>query len=169
MSGYSYRPMPTNYPWDSTYEPYPNPVTPKYQVNGNMEYPYWVRRHRNPKVFSDPKPIEYSDPSGYTYQIPEYPPYVYWYPNPMECRDSCGTKVCNEHYRRVNNYRMCQRCQSLKKPMCWNSEAQKCVACSPRQALSPCEDSFGCRNPNGWLQSNVAPIDPKYTGCRMCN
>jgi hypothetical protein len=161
----------THYPWDSVYDTrYQRDVQhPKYQWHGHMEYPYYVRRHRIPKVFTEPKPIEFASPNGYSYQIPQYPPYVYWYPNPVECRDACGTKVCEEYHRRMNNYRMCKFCQTLKRPMCFDPRRQSCVPCRPEQALARCEDNFGCRNPNGWMHDNVEPINPKYTGCQLCN
>ena len=162
----------TQYPWDSVYDTrYQRDIQhPKYKWNGNMEYPYFVRRHRIPKVFTEPKPIAYKDyNSGYSYQIPQYPPYVYWYPNPVECRDACGADKCDAYYKRMNDYRGCQRCQTLKIPKCWNSTTQRCESCSPEKALSRCEDNFGCRNPNGWVHDNVAPINPKFSGCQLCN
>ncbi len=133
---------------------------------GNMGYPYYVQRV--PQVLPNPKPtsVEVGD---YSYQIPKYPPYLYWYPNPVECADSCGAAVCNAYGKKMNDYRMCQRCQSMKTPQCWNASAQKCQPCRPEKALTSCEDQFGCANPTGWLQSRGAPINPKYTGCRLCN
>lgn len=101
-----------------------------------------------------------------THKVPEYPPTIYWYPNPMECEDVCGRKVCNQYYRKLNNYRMCQICQSQKTPMCWNPDAQRCDMCSPEQAWESCSDRFGAQNPNGWLHANTGPINPKYTGCQ---
>jgi hypothetical protein len=86
----------------------------------------------------------------------------------MECRDTCGTNVCNRYYKRMNDYRMCQFCQDLKHPQCWDSKHQRCVPCSREIALARCEDRFGCANPNGWMQDRVAPINPKYTGCKNC-
>ena len=100
------------------------------------------------------------------HKVPEYPPTIYWYPNPMECEDVCGKKVCNKYYRQLNNYRMCQICQSQKTPMCWNPNAQRCEMCSPEQAWESCSDRFGAQNPNGWLHANTGPINPKYTGCQ---
>lgn len=160
----------THYPWDSVYDTrYQAVQHPKYRDGvGNMEYPYFVRRHRIPTVFTNPKPVSYDDAdSGYSYQIPQYPPYIYWYPNPEECRDVCGADKCEAYYRRVNNYRMCQFCQTLKTPQCWNAGKQQCEKCRPEQALSRCEDRFGSYNPNGWMQDRVAPINPKYTGCQL--
>lgn len=161
----------THYPWDSVYDSrYQLDIQhPKYRWYGNMEYPYFVRRHRIPKVFTEPKPQWIENDDGYTYQIPAYPPYVYWYPNPVECRDACGSATCNAYFKRMNDYRMCQFCQNLKTPQCWNPGRQRCEACPPEQALSRCEDNFGCRNPNGWMHDNVPPINPKYTGCQLCN
>lgn len=160
----------THFPWDAAYDvQYQFDVrNPKYQYYGNMEYPYFVRRHRTPQVLPRVKPVsvEHGD---YTYQIPQYPPYVYWYPNPLECRDTCGEEMCNAYGKRMNDYRMCQMCQNLKVPQCWDSGKQRCVACRPEHALARCENQFGCANPNGWVHDRVAPINPKYTGCRLCN
>src|SRR5690606_3034691 len=120
---------------------------------------YWVQRHRMPKVFTEPKARSYKW-NGFSYQIPPYPNYMYWYPNPVECRDSCGLDVCNEYYRRRNNYLNCKRCQLVKSPgpMCWDSKVQRCVACPREQALSRCEDNYGCGNPLGFPNDNVGPI-----------
>lgn len=161
----------TMYPWDSVYDmQYQHDVqNPKYQYYGNMEYPYFVRRHRMPLVFANPKPREVAH-GPYSYQIPQYPPYVYWYPNPTECRDTCGSAICDAYYKRMNDFRGCQLCQNLRGgPQCWDAKNQRCRKCRPEEALERCEDQFGCRNPDGWLQDNVAPINPKYTGCRVCN
>lgn len=159
-----------HFPWDAVYDvQYQHDVrNPKYQYYGNMSYPYFVRRHRIPSVLANPKPTEVEH-GDYSYQIPQYPPYVYWYPNPVECRDTCGEQMCGAWAKRMNDYRMCQMCQNLKSPQCWDAARQRCTPCRPEQALARCEDRFGCANPNGWMQDRVAPINPKYTGCRLCN
>lgn len=155
------------FPWDaardSRYQA--DIANPNYRHYGNNAYPYSVRRQQTPVVFYNPRPKEYDAGNGFTFNVPEYPPPIYWYPNPVECEDACGAPVCNAYYRRLNNYRMCQVCQSLKRPMCWDPQAQQCVGCTPEHALDSCEDRFGSRNPNGWMHSNVGPINPKYTGC----
>lgn len=162
----------THYPYDAVYDAqYQRNVRhPKYRYYGNMEYPYWVQRHRMPKVFTEPKPRSYKW-NGFKYQIPPYPNYVYFYNNPNECRDLCGLDVCNEYFRRKNNYLNCKRCQNVKfpGPMCWDPNKQRCITCPVRQALSRCEDNFGCGNPLGSPHDNVPPINPKYTGCQNCN
>lgn len=160
----------THWPWDAAHDTkYQRDIqNPNYAHYAQPAYPYWVRRHRAPTVFSQPKPVG-RRANGYTFQIPPRSPYVYWYPNPVECSDACGTEVCVEYQRRLNNYKMCQMCQSLKKPMCYSAQKQQCVPCAPEQALSSCEENYGCRNPNGWVHNNVAPINPKYTGCQLCN
>lgn len=135
---------------------------------------YVYDTHYNPKlprVLVEPKPVEYDDrATGFNYHIPSYPPYVYWYPNPMECSDVCGERVCNAYDRRMNDYRMCEYCQSMKVPQCWDKRAQQCVSCPQGQALRRCVDTYGCANPHngGWMQDRVAPINPKYTGCKQC-
>lgn len=156
--------FPNDYVYDTPYQ-----ENPKNQLSGSMDSWGPLRRHRTPQILVQPKPVEYDDEdSGYSYQIPNYPPYVYWYPNPMECRDTCGTTVCNGYFKKMNDYRMCQFCQDLKHPQCWDSKTQRCVPCPRDQALGRCEDRFGCANPNGWMQDRVAPINPKYTGCKNC-
>lgn len=162
----------THYPYDAVYDAryQRNVRDPRYKYHGNMQYPYYVQRHRTPKVFTEPKPRSYKW-NNYSYHIPSYPPYVYYQPNPIKCRDACGTDVCNEYFRRLNNYNNCRRCQLVKSPgpMCWSPTTQRCVSCPPEQALSRCQDSFGCGNPNGGVHDNVAPINPLYTGCQNCN
>jgi hypothetical protein len=123
-------------------------------------------------AYVEPKPVGVEHGHGckcescVRYRVPEYPPTIYWYPNPMECEDVCGRQVCNRYYRQLNDYRMCQVCQSQKTPMCWNPNAQRCEMCSPEHAWESCSDRFGAQNPNGWLHANTGPINPKYTGCQ---
>lgn len=117
-----------------------------------------------PLVYLSSRPSSYENDYGYKFEVPKYPPPIYWYPNPLECKDVCGSRVCDAYYRRLNDYRMCQQCQSLKTPMCWNSDKQQCVGCRGEKALASCEDRFGAQG-NGWLQTNVGPVNPKYTGC----
>ncbi len=159
----------TMYPYDSVYDnTYQSNIRhPKYRWYGNMEYPYFVRRHRIPKVFTEPKPT-FTKANGFYHQIPSYPPYIYWYPNPTKCRDACGEAVCNEYFRRMNNYNMCQRCQTTDPPSCWNPKIQRCVPCNPETALEDCKQTYGCANPNGWPHRKVAPQNPLYTGCQLC-
>lgn len=161
----------TQYPYDSAYDhTYQRDIRhSKYRYYGNMEYPHWVQRHNMPQVYTDHKPRSYTN-NGYKYAIPPYPPYLYFYPNPVECRDACGKNTCDKYYYRLNNYNNCKRCQLVKSPgpMCWSSQKQQCVACPREQALSRCEDSYGCGNPNGFPHDNVGPINPLYTGCQNC-
>lgn len=162
----------THHPYDAVYDArYQHNVRhPKYKHYGNMAYPAWVRKHATPKVFTEPKPRSYKW-NGYKYQISTFPNYLFWNSNPVKCRDACGTNICNEYFRRLNNYNNCKRCQNVKYPgpMCWSSNKQRCVACPPEQALSRCEDSFGCNNVLGGVHDNVGPINPLYTGCQNCN
>jgi hypothetical protein len=155
------------FPWDAARDSrYQADIeNPNYRHYGTQEYPYAVRRQQTPMIFMNSRPSEYAGANGLTYHVPQYPPSIYWYPNPTECEDVCGKKKCKEYYRRLNNFRMCQMCQSLKDPMCWDPQAQKCIGCTPEQALESCENRFGAKNPNGWMQANVGPINPKYTGC----
>ena len=158
--------FPNDYIYDAPYE-----EVPKNVPTGVTDIPNQPRRHRLPDILVKTKPQNYkAKKTGFYYQIPQYPPYVYWYPNPMECRDVCGTKVCNDYFKRMNDYRMCRFCQNLKDPQCWDSKLQRCVTCNQSQALKRCEDQYGCQNPNSYLgwQDNGAPINPKYTGCKMC-
>jgi hypothetical protein len=140
---------------------------------GNLPYgtyPFGIRSPalNVPEVLPRARPLEYSASQGFVYQNYAYPPMMYWYPNPRECEDVCGGDVCNQYYRKKNDFRMCQVCQSLKKPMCWDSSKQQCVNCPKRQAMASCTDTHGCVNPNGWVNDNVGPVNPKYTGCKMC-
>jgi hypothetical protein len=160
----------TNYVYDTPYQ-----EMPARQPTGLMDFPRepsLPRRHRLPQVMVKSKSQEYDGYrlTGYNYQISQHSPYIYWYPNPMECRDLCGTRTCDRHYKRMNDYRMCRFCQSLKNPQlrCWDAKEQRCTQCTTSEAGKRCEDLFGCANPNGWMQDRVAPIDPKYTGCRLC-
>lgn len=156
------------WPWDAVHDvQYQTDVqNPRYKHYGMMEYPYSARRHRTPLVYVKPRPAEYQV-HGLTYQIPQYPPPIYWYPNPVTCEDSCGSSKCQDFYGKQNDYRMCQMCQNLKSPMCWDPKSRRCVDCLPEHSLESCEQRFGSRNPNGWLHANVAPINPKYTGCQL--
>lgn len=162
----------TQYPYDSVYDTQyqENIIHPKYRWYGNMEYPYFAQRHRQPKVYTRPKPSLRYD-NGHAYTIPSYPPYVYWYPNPLKCRDTCGDDICNAYFQKINNYRNCRRCQNQKTPKCWDPKFQKCVACPPEIALESCSSRkrFGCANPNGWDQGPTQPINPIYTGCKLCH
>lgn len=158
----------SDYPWEPVYDNRWS-LDASDWFGSSLEYPYYLRRHRVPKVFVRPKPHEVTAPGGRTYRVADYPPYVYWYPRPVECEDACGQATCDRYYRRLNDYRMCQFCQSLREPQCWDASAQRCVRCPPGVALRPCEDQFGCRNPNGWFHTRVPPQNPKYTGCRMCS
>ena len=163
----------THYPYDSVYDvTYQKHVKhPKYRWYGNMQYPYHVQRHRMPKVFTEPKPT-FAVHNGYYYSTNSYPPYVYWYPNPTKCRDMCGEKTCQEYYYKLNNYLNCKRCQNRRgskgQPLCFDPNKQKCVECAPELALIPCEDRFGCANPQGLPHRRGPPIDPRKTGCQMC-
>lgn len=162
----------THWPYDSVYDTtWQNNIShPKYRWYGNMEYPYYTQRHRTPKVFTRPKPMYWKN-NGFYYKIPSYPPYIYWYPNPYLCRDMCGDEICNEYFIRINDYRNCQRCQKRDPPQCWDPKSQKCINCPPELALEKCSlrKRFGCTNPNGYQHTDVPPINPLYTGCKMCS
>jgi hypothetical protein len=103
------------------------------------------------------------------FQLPDNGPYLYWYPNPTECRDVCNPKRCNEYYTQLNNYNNCNRCQlNPGRPMCWNPKTQQCYKCSQKKAMKSCTkpSAYGTPNPNGWPHREVGgPINPKYTGC----
>ena len=163
----------TMYPYDAIYDQryQEHNSDPKYQYFGNMAYPAYVQRHRVPQVYFDPKPTKYYSTSGYQYKIPPYPPYIYWYPNPVECRDVCGNKVCDAYHNALNNYNNCRRCQRMDPPQCWDPDNQMCKTCPPKQALKKCSSRgrYGCANPNGFPHDDVPPINPKYTGCKLCN
>lgn len=137
---------------------------------GSNLYPFGIRSPalNVPTVLPNPRPRDYSPSQGFVYQNYTYPPMIYWYPNPRECEDICGGDVCNQYYRKMNDYRMCQLCRSLRPGQCWDRQKQACRPCRPRERWTSCEDSLGCVNPNGWVNDNVAPVNPKYTGCKMC-
>ncbi len=157
--------------YDGTYQT--DNMNPKYQYYGNMEYPQTVQRQNVPLVYYNPKPnlyVDASDPSSlYYYTIHPYPPYVYWYPNPNECRDVCGNKVCEDYYNQMNNYRNCTRCQKNDPPQCWSSKKQQCVNCPPEKALEGCHlrTRYGIPNPNGELHADLPPQNPLYTSCKL--
>ena len=165
----------TMYPYDAVYDQkyQGQNMDPRFQYYGNMEYPQSVQRHRMPYVYYNPKPKLYVDTTNpgaaHYYDIPPYPPYVYWYPNPMKCRDICGNKICDAYFRQINNYRNCTRCQRKQTPQCWSPEAQECVQCAPEEALASCAslDRYGSPNPNGQMHANVPPQNPLYTGCKL--
>ncbi len=163
----------TMYPYDSVYDnKYMTDVShPKYKYFGNMEYPYWVQRHNRPQVFTNPKPTSWSKNEGFVHKISNYPPNIYWYPNPTECRDACGGKRCGNYYQQKNDFLNCQRCQLVKYPgpMCWDRTKQMCVKCPKEQALAPCEQSYGCSSPLGFPNQSTPPINPLYTGCANCH
>lgn len=167
--GYPERQYPYDALLDQKYQ-YDN-LNPRYQYYGNMGYPYSAQRHRAPQVYYDPKPtLFHHASSGHEYKIPPYPPYIYWYPNPKECRDVCGNKVCDEYHEQLSNYRNCRRCQRKDPPQCWDPSSQMCVECPPEQALENCASryNYGCANPNGYQHADVPPINPLYTGCKSC-
>lgn len=165
----------TLYPYDGLYDKKYQAArgNPKYQHYGSMDYPHYVQRHNQPQVYFNPKPVlkvNMSNPKAVLYnEIPPYPNYIYWYPNPVECRDTCGNKVCDAYYEKANNYRNCMRCQRKDPPQCWSSQAQQCVNCPPEQALTACSSRvrYGMPNPNGELHADVAPQNPLYTGCKL--
>lgn len=154
----------TLYPYDSMYDK-------KYQHFGSMDYPYYVQRHNAPQVYFNPKPllkVDATNPRAILYnEIPPYPNYIYWYPNPMKCQDVCGNKVCDAYYEKANNYRNCMRCQRKDPPQCWSSKFQQCINCPPEHALTPCASRtrYGMPNPNGELHADVSPQNPLYNGC----
>lgn len=165
----------TTYPYDSKYDAKYDPMYQLYHKK--RAYPAWVQEHNPPYVFAqsfvDPKPKTYSvnvGPNNIEFNVADYPPYSYFYPNPLECEDVCGGRVCDKYYRKRNDFYNCQRCQLVQTPgpMCWSSKLQKCVKCSREEALSPCEDRYGCANANGFPHNRVEPINPKYTGCSNC-
>lgn len=161
----------TQYPYDSVYDSrYQHDIKHPNNQHQNMEYPHWVQRHRMPMVFTERKPRSYNTTTGYSYQVYPYPPYQYFYHNPRKCRDTCGGRSCQKYFKKLNNYNNCKRCQLIKRPgpMCWDPKAQRCVSCSHNKALTRCEDTFGCKNPQGFPHGNIRPINPLYTGCKNC-
>lgn len=133
-------------------------------------FPYTVRRHRVPQVFMNPKPTKFFNAAtGYKYQIPQYPNFLYWYPGDTLCSDVCGEKICNKYYNDLNNYRNCQRCQMKDPPQCWSPKMQTCVDCPRHIALGACQsrERYGCGG-NTWPMADTEPQNPMLTGCRNC-
>ena len=149
----------------------PNFQGPLPNQNQQMNYSYFNDRQRIPRVAFNPKPVSYQAANGFAYQIPQYPPYIFWYPNPVECRDVCGKQVCDSYYKAMNDNRNCQRCQRKDPPQCWDSKADVCVDCPRATALASCNsrNTYGCANPRGFPHSDGAPINPLYTGCKLCS
>jgi hypothetical protein len=160
------------YPYDALFDQQYQAASkkPYTKYSGSNDYPYYAQRHRAPHTYYDPKPTKYHHTDGYEYKIPKYPPYMYWYPNPVECRDTCGKQVCDSYHNALNNYTNCRRCQRNDPPQCWDESKQMCSECLPEQALSSCQSRsrYGCPNPRGFPNADVPPINPKYTGCKMC-
>ena len=104
------------------------------------------------------------------YDVNMYKPNMYWYPNPLGCRDVCGGPVCDVYEEKLRNYRMCRQCQLQNPPKCWSPKDQKCVKCPLSEAWRDCQssDRYGCRNLRGYLHRNTRPINPKYTFCKLC-
>lgn len=172
LNGGNPEPMyPSDALYDGTYQK--DVMNPQYQYFGTMNYPYTVQRQNVPYVYYNPKPnlyVDFSNPSSALYyNIPPYPPYVYWYPNPQTCADVCGNKICDKYYEQMNNYRNCKRCQLNDPPQCWSSSKQQCVNCPPEQALESCSSRrrYGMPNPNGEIHADVPPQNPLYTNCRL--
>jgi hypothetical protein len=166
------------YPYDAMYDRKYQKVVlnPSYKYYGDatdgrqMNYPYYVQRHRAPSVYYNSKPYTTTAVSP-DYRIPDAQPYMYWYPNPVECEDTCGKDVCNAYYKAMNDNRNCQRCQRKDPPQCWDSENETCIDCPRRVALASCNsrNTYGCANPRGFPNADSAPINPVYTGCQLCS
>ena len=60
----------------------------------------------------------------------------------------------------------CKRCQM--QGQCWSQYQDRCIECSPTQASIPCENKFGCVNPNGGEFQNTPPVDPMHSNCNPC-
>jgi hypothetical protein len=172
LNGGNPEPMyPSDALYDGTYQT--DNMNPKYQYYGNLDYPQTVQRQNQPLVYYNPKPVlkvDATDKSSILYyESPKYPPYVYYYPNPVECKDVCGNKICDAYYNKMNNYRNCRRCQMKSTPQCWCPRTQTCVNCPPEKALTSCASRtrYGMPNPNGALQADVPPQNPLYTSCRL--
>ena len=114
----------------------------------------------NARVYDEPYEVR---PWFLTQQNHSYAmlPYTMQY-----CDNICGVRMCKRYRKQQDAYEQCKRCQL--KQQCWSQVQEKCVDCSHTQYTKPCEQRFGCPNPNGGEFANVAPIDPMFTNCMPC-
>lgn len=82
------------------------------------------------------------------------------------CDNVCGVRMCKKYREQFNNYQQCKRCQLQGK--CWSPYQQRCVDCGYDRAVIPCEEKYGCPNPNGFEFANVPPINPMLNECNVC-
>lgn len=78
----------------------------------------------------------------------------------------CGPVLYADYIRQYNDYVHCKQCQLRGE--CWSKYQQKCVVCSDEQLAVPCEEKYGCQNPNGPLFGYGPPRDPMFTNCKKC-
>jgi hypothetical protein len=82
------------------------------------------------------------------------------------CDNICGVRMCKKYRKRLNDYDQCRRCQI--QGMCWSPYQERCIKCDLNSAMKPCEDKYGCPNPEGYEFGNVPPINPMFTNCNAC-
>ena len=98
-----------------------------------------------------------------------YRPYnIYRYTKSWKCDDVCDPDTCKQHLTKLRNYRGCIHCQLQNPPKCWNSETMSCESCSLPEARTSCQDRYGCKNPRGFPHRGTRPVNPIYTGCKLC-
>lgn len=82
------------------------------------------------------------------------------------CENICHIRTCKAFNERMYNFNQCKRCQQQGK--CWSPYQSRCIDCPRSQALTRCEDKYGCTNPLGYQYPTVPPINPMYTDCVPC-
>ena len=105
--------------------------------------PYWTRHPYTP----DPDDIDFALSHRTTSKV-------------------CGPVMYAEYIKQYNDYINCKKCQQRNK--CWSKYQEKCVECSDEQLAVPCEEKYGCPNPNGASYGYGPPRNPMYTSCRKC-
>lgn len=81
------------------------------------------------------------------------------------CDDYCHHDTCKDYKDRMKYYKYCKKCAT--EGLCWNLSETSCHECSVKDSIN-CEDSnkFGCWNELAGKYTK--PINPKYTGCKLC-
>lgn len=82
------------------------------------------------------------------------------------CDNVCGIKICKKYREQYANFIQCNQCQLQGK--CWSPYQQRCIDCGYTRAMEPCENKYGCANPNGFEFANVPPINPMFNNCTVC-
>lgn len=133
---------------------------------GNQYHLGYTITNTKPLFYNSYEGINGINNSGVTYQIPRYPPLVYYHHNPETVIDKCGYDIANKYNKQLELYRMCQKCKQDQ--YCYDPINNQCIKCSYKELNKSCEEKFGCKHPNSQIYQNVAPVNPRFNGCKMC-